>query len=110
MVNKSLADDRQAKGLPRDKFGFFRVDEIRCGDCPNSPETLEVVIVYIAEDKKEYSIIRTGAPLESWNGYSGENAYLNALSLLYKLLTHGTGDCDYSKFVDGTFNCAQTVD
>lgn len=110
IVNDVLDEDRKAKGL--DVKGYFSVKEIKFADSESLPESIDLLIEYVSDNKTRYPIIRVHQTLSTRVDISieEERVFKIALRDFYKLLRYGTGEYDYSKFVDGTFNYILTLD
>ena len=110
IVNKVLDEDRRAKGL--DVKGYFSVEELKFADSESHPESIEILIEYISDDNNSYPVIRVRQILSVEDDISVEDKRVSkmALEYFYKILRYGTGEYDYSKFVDGTFNYFLTVE
>lgn len=110
IVNEVLDEDRRAKGL--DVKGHFSVTELKFADSESFPESIEILIEYISDDNNSYPVIRVRQTLSAGDDISVEEKRVSksALAYFYKVLRYGTGEYDYSKFVDGTFNYVLTVE
>lgn len=104
IVNKALDEDRRTKGL--DVKGHFSVKELKFADSEGLPESIGILIEYISDDNTSYPIIRVQQSLSAGDDISVEEKRASnmALKYFYKLLRYGTGEYDYGKFVNGTFN------
>lgn len=111
IVNKILDEDRKAKGLNVNGY-FSSVEELKYADSARFPEYIEILIRYFSDNKTSYPVIRVCRSLSSKVDISVEEkkASKMALEYFYKFLRYGTGEYDYSKFVDGTFNYIPTVE